>query len=55
MQASGSRDFRFYALLVAGLLIIAGALFLAARGLPGLQNTPTAAVDGRSVVGKTAN
>ena len=57
MQDTGSsaRGIGFYALIVVGLTIIVAAVFLAARGLPGLQNTPTSTVDGRSVIGKTGN
>jgi hypothetical protein len=49
------RGIGFYAAIVAGLAIVGAAAILATNGLPGLQNTPTAAVDGRSVIGKTAN
>jgi hypothetical protein len=54
-SGSGARGIGFYLSVVVGLTIVAAAAFLVARGLPGLQNTPTAAVDGRSVIGKTAN
>ena len=52
---SSERRFGFYAVIVLGLAIVGGAAVLATKGLPGLQNTPTAVVDGKSVIGKTAN
>ena len=57
MTNSGSsrHGIGFNVLIFAGLAIVGGAAVLATKGLPGLQNTPTATVDGRNVVGKTAN
>lgn len=45
----------FVAGLLVGLAVLLIALGLVLRGLPGLQNSPTATVDGKSVVGKTGN
>ena len=55
MTASRPRRAGFYVALVVGLLMLCGALAVAMRGLPGLQNSPTATVEGKSVVGKTGN
>jgi len=53
--APRERGVGFYAALLVGLAILCIAVGLAMRGLPGLQNSPTATVDGKSVVGKTGN
>ena len=52
---SSLRSIGFYVVILAGLAIVVGAAVMATKGLPGLQNTPTATVDGRNVVGKTGN
>jgi hypothetical protein len=51
----GKRSTSFYILIGAGLAVVVAAAVVGSRGLPGLYNTPTTVVDGRSVVGKTAN
>ena len=53
--APRERGVGFYAALLAGFAILCIAVGLAMRGLPGVQNSPTATVDGKSVVGKTGN
>jgi len=45
----------FTAALLVGLAVLCIAIGLTLRGLPGLQNSPTATVHGKSVVGKTGN
>lgn len=52
---SNERRVGFYAMIVLGLAVVGGAAVLATKGLPGLHNTPTAVVDGKSIIGKTAN
>ena len=49
------RGMGFYAALVVGLVVLCVTVGFAMKGLPGLQNSPTATVDGKSVVGKTGN
>jgi|SoiMethySBSTD1v2_1073268.scaffolds.fasta_scaffold710282_1 hypothetical protein len=49
------RNAGFYAILAIGFVVLVGATTLAFRGLPGLSNSPTATVDGKSVIGKTGN
>jgi hypothetical protein len=46
---------KFVAALLVALAVLLIAIGLALRGLPGLQNSPTATVDGKSMVGKTGN
>jgi hypothetical protein len=49
------RSIGFYAALVVGVALMLMAIGFAMKGLPGLQNSPTTTVDGKSVVGKTGN
>jgi hypothetical protein len=55
MRTSTPRGAGFYFALLTGFVILCGAIVLTMRGLPGLQNSPSASVDGKSVVGKTGN
>src|SRR5262245_5261955 len=50
-----SRNGALSRMVVVGLAIVAGAAVVATKGLPGLQNTSTAVVDGKSVIGKPGN
>lgn len=54
-EPSAPRSAGFYLIIALGFVILAGATVMAMRGLPGLTNSPTATVDGKSVVGKTGN